>query len=135
MTALTKDRDTKRRDGIQAGRPVASAKKIYAGSLIARNSTGYAQPFTTAVGLVCLGVAEEYVDNSAGADGDLTVRVRHGVFQFANSAAADQITIADVGASCYGVDDQTVAKTSASSTRSVVGVIEDVDAGGVWVRV
>ena len=35
----------------------------------------------------------------------------------------------------YIVDDQTVAKTNGSSTRSAAGTIVDVDAQGVWVRV
>ena len=52
---------------------------------------------------------------------------------FANSAAADAITLADIGADCYIVDDQTVAKTSATNTRSVAGKVFDVDAEGVWV--
>ena len=40
--------------------------------------------------------------------------------RFANSAAADAITLADVGADCYMVDDQTVAKTHGGNTRSVL---------------
>ena len=52
----------------------------------------------------------------------------------ANSAAADQITAADIGNDCYGVDDQTVAKTNGANTRSVAGKIYDVDAQGVWVK-
>jgi hypothetical protein len=32
------------------------------------------------------------------------------------------------------VDDQTVAKTNGSSSRSVAGIIRDVDADGVWVE-
>ena len=37
---------------------------------------------------------------------------------FANSASGDLITAAEVGSDCYIVDDQTVAKTNGSSTRS-----------------
>ena len=56
------------------------------------------------------------------------------MFHFANSAAADAIAIGDIGAVCFAVDDQTVAKTNGSSTRSPAGIVEDVDATGVWVR-
>jgi hypothetical protein len=38
------------------------------------------------------------------------------------------------GNDCYLVDDQTVAKTSATNTRSVAGKIVDVDSQGVWVK-
>ena len=57
-----------------------------------------------------------------------------GVFRYANSAAGDLIATADIGTVCYIVDDQTVAKTSATATRSPAGIVEDVDANGVWVR-
>lgn len=46
----------------------------------------------------------------------------------------DAIALADIGSDCYIVDDQTVAKTSGSATRSVAGKIFDVDAAGVWVN-
>jgi hypothetical protein len=33
------------------------------------------------------------------------------------------------------VDDQTVAKTNGSSTRSVAGIVRQVDSDGVWVEI
>ena len=54
--------------------------------------------------------------------------------QFANSAATDAITLADIGKDCFIVDDQTVAKTDGSGTRSRAGRVFDVDADGVWVE-
>jgi hypothetical protein len=133
--ALSQDRNTLRRDGWQFDYPVKAATKIYAGAIVAITvAVAFASKGTTATGLTAVGVAQEQADNSAGADGDIRVKVRRGVFQFANSASGDAITLADVGANCYIVDDQTVAKTSATSTRSVAGKVEDVDAGGVWVR-
>jgi hypothetical protein len=61
----------------------------------------------------CVGVgrAETTVDNTAGAAGALSLEYQRGLFLFANSTAADLITIADVGKACFIVDDQTVAKT------------------------
>ena len=49
--------------------------------------------------------------------------------------AGDLIAQADVGADCYIVDDQTVAKTNGTNTRSVAGKIIAVDADGVWVKI
>ena len=134
MTALTKDRDTKQRDGVLFVMPVAAAKKIFAGSLVATDASGNATPGATATTLKGAGRAEEQVDNSAGSAGDETVRIKKGVFQFGNSAGGDEITRADIGNDCYIVDDQTVAKTDGTSTRSVAGKIADVDAGGVFVK-
>jgi hypothetical protein len=53
----------------------------------------------------------------------------------ANSAGADAITSANIGAYCYVVDDQTVALTSAGGTRPIAGKIKSVDTTfGVWVE-
>jgi hypothetical protein len=55
---------------------------------------------------------------------------------FQNSTAGDLIAQADVGTDCYIVDDQTVAKTSGTNTRSVAGKVQEVDAAlGVRVKV
>jgi hypothetical protein len=50
-----------------------------------------------------------------------------------NSSDADAISTANIGADCYIVDDQTVALTNGTNTRSVAGKIFDVDSAGVWV--
>ena len=134
MTALTTDRNTPRREGEVYVYGVAAGAKIYAGALVALDATGYATPGATATTLTAAGRAQEQIDNAGGADGDVNVRVRKGVFRFANESG-DQVTIADVGANCFMVDDQTVAKTDGTSTRSVAGVVAEVDSLGVWVRI
>ncbi len=133
MTALTKDRNTAVRDGKDFVFDVASGETIYAGGIVVLSATGYAEAGATATGKIVVGRCEEKVDNSSGADGDLTVKVRRGLFRFANSAGGDEITAAEIGDACYIVDDQTVAKTNGGSTRSPAGFIEDVDSDGVWV--
>jgi hypothetical protein len=114
--------------------PLAAAVVAYAGG-IAVISNGYAKPGVTGTGLVAIGRFEETVDNSAGSAGDKTVHIRQGVFQFKNSSSNDAIAQADVGEDCYIVDDETVAKSSASGTRSRAGKIVGVDSAGVWVEV
>lgn len=133
MAALTADRDTKRRDGVQFEFPVAASTTIYAGGIVAVNASNYAVPGATSTTLKSVGIAEEYVANGAVA-GAVRVKVRRGVYRVANSAAGDAIALADVGALAYIVDDQTVAKTNGSNTRSAAGVIRDVDSDGVWVE-
>jgi len=131
--ALNKDRNTPVRDGANINHPVAAAKKIYGGSLVVLNATGYAEPGSTATTLTAAGRAESQVDNSAGANGALTITVRRGIFRFANHS--DAVTRTEIGKSCYIVDDQTVAKTDGTGTRSVAGKVIDLDSSGVWVEV
>ncbi len=132
MTALTAARNTLERIGEVFDFPVGAATTVLAGSLVVLNA-GYAKPGTTAVGLIAVGRAEE--TKTAVSAGDESVRVKRGVFRFGNSAAGDLIAQADAGADCYIVDDQTVAKTNGSATRSRAGKIVAVDANGVWVQV
>lgn len=132
--ALTAERDTIQRPGSRLNLPVAAAKKIYAGALVARDGSGNATPGAAATTILGVGRAKETVDNSAGSAGDLNVEIDKGIFRFANSTSTDLITRADIGNDCYIVDDQTVAKTNGSSSRSVAGKVFDVDSLGVWVE-
>lgn len=128
MTALAASRTTPEIKGHRYSMPVATAVLIYAGALVVVNSSGYAKPGVTGTSLRAVGVAEGYVDNSSGGNGDVDVLVRPGIFGFKNSAGGDEITAADIGATAYIVDDQTVAKTSDTNQRSPAGricMIED----------
>ncbi len=135
MAALTDVRITPSRDGVIFNRAIAATKKIFEGSLVCLNATGFATPGAVATTLKADGVALKTVDNSDGADGALSVETVKGTFRFANSASGDLITRADIGGTAYIVDDQTVAKTNGTNTRSAAGTIVDVDAQGVWVRI
>ena len=134
MVALTKDRSTKQRIGDERIGAIAATGLIFAGALLMRNAAGFVLPGATATGMVGIGRAEEQIDNSAGADGDARVRVMGGIYRYANSAAADEIASANIGDLAYIVDDQTVALTNGTGTRSAAGTIHDVDTLGVWVR-
>lgn len=136
MTALSAERvDSKRRDGSLRSYAVAASTTIYKGAMVATNSSGYLVPASTATTLTVLGVAMENGNNASGSAGDIECQVWvKGVWQMKNSADSDEITIAEIGDACYAVDDQTVAKTDGGTTRSVAGVIDDVDSDGVWVQ-
>lgn len=134
MAALTADRATPERDGATFEFPVEANTKIWAGSIVMLNATGNATKGAAATGQIAVGRAEVTADNSAGAAAAKTVTVKAGVFRYANSAAGDAITKAEIGDTCYIVDDQTVAKTDGTGARSAAGKIVDVDAQGVWVR-
>lgn len=132
---LAADRNTLTKDGKLIPVPVAAGAKIYAGALVVANATGYAAPGSTATTLTYLGRAEEYVDNTGGADGAVTVRVRRGCAFYWKNSAGDAVTQASLGKPCYIVDDETVSKTNAGgNTQSAAGTVIGVDAGGVWVE-
>lgn len=134
MTALAAARATPEMLGPIINVPVKASTTCYQGGL-AVASSGYAAPGSTATGLIALGVFEANADNSAGSNGAISVNIRPGTFKFANSASTDAIAQAEVGASCYIVDDATVAKTSATSTRSIAGKVIAVESDGVWVKI
>lgn len=137
MTALSAERNTPTREGADYSFPVAASTTCYAGGIAAMiaSSTGVGnvKPGATATNLKGVGVFAETVVN-AGSAGAVRAKVRKGLFQFGNSASTDAIALKDVGATCYIVDDQTVALTDGSSSRSAAGIIRDVDANGVWVE-
>jgi hypothetical protein len=130
MTALSADRNTPKRDGKQFKYPVLAATKIYAGSIVVLDTNGWAKPGVTATGLICVGVAQETVDNTSGASGDLYVLVEQGVFRLANGESVTKTAIGDLA---YITDDQTVA--AVSTGKSVAGYFVDVDTLGVWVKI
>lgn len=132
--ALSEDRNTPMKPGEEIVVPVAASAKIYAGGIVAANATGYAVPGSTATTLTYLGRAEEQVDNSSGADGAETVRVKMGMaFKFKNSGT-DPVSQASLGKACYIEDDETVAATNGTDTRSAAGIVVGVDSDGVWVK-
>ena len=134
MSALNGARNTKERVGEVEEYPVKASAHCYLGGLAVLNG-GYAAPGTAATGLIALGRFEAEADNSSGAAGAIKACVKRGKFLFANSASTDAIAQADVGADCYIVDDQTVAKTTATGTRSRAGIICAVETAGVWVQI
>ncbi|MBN4063477.1 hypothetical protein JYT79_01715 [Cardiobacterium sp. AH-315-I02] len=128
---LTNDRNTPVRTGDTYADPVAAATKIFAGSLVCLDAAGNAVPGSVSTTLTARGRADEMVDNT-GVAGALTVNNRPGIFKFVNDGS---IARADIGGSAYIVDDETVADNNGTSTRSIAGVIKDVDADGVWVQI
>lgn len=136
MTAATQDRNTPARDANSFEFPVKAAAKIFAGTLVGIDTAdAFAKKGATSTTLKIVGRASETADNTAGADGAINVKVERGCFRFANSAAGDLITRAEIGSDCFVVDDSTVAKTNGTNTRSVAGKVRDVDAAGVWVEI
>ncbi len=120
MTGLTRDRATSYREGVEVDYPVAAGAKIYAGSLVCVNADGFAVPAADTSGYVFVGVALEQVDNSAGANGAKSLRVRReGVFEF----DAASIIQAMVGDPMYVVDDHTFDDAAGPTNDIKVGLL------------
>lgn len=135
MAATTQDRNTLARSGKLRAFPVAAATVIPGGVIACLNASSLLVNGSTSNAQICVGVTVRRADNGSGVAGQVKAEVERGVFgPFANSASGDQITLQDVGNDCYIVDNQTVAKTSNSSTRSVAGKVHDVTADGVYIN-
>ncbi|OXI36763.1 hypothetical protein [Burkholderia aenigmatica] len=134
MSKTTQDRNTPYHDGETIGVPVKANTVILAGVIVCASAGGLAVEGATAVDLTYLGRAEQYVDNSTGADGAKTVLVRRlKAFKWEN-LGTDAVTQAQLGKPCFVVDNQTVAATDGGATRSKAGIVVGVDADGVWVQ-
>ena len=132
MVALTADRNTPELEPGEREGLLGATQTIFAGAILMRNASGHLIEGATATGSFGVGRAEK---RGTSTDAGVTAqRYRPGIFRYANSSAGDLIAVADIGAVCYIVDDQTVAKTSGTNTRSPAGVIDGVDSLGVWVR-
>lgn len=132
MPALAADRNTPEAIGNDRQGLLGANQAVFAGALLMRSAAGQILAGATATGSFGIGRAEEQVASTTA--GVTPVKYKPGVFRYANSTAADLITAAEIGNVCYIVDDQTVAKTSGTNTRSPAGVVDSVDAQGVWVR-
>lgn len=131
---LSDDRNTPHKDGQLVPVKVAANAVIFAGALVAANASGFAVPGSVATTLTYLGRADEAVNNTGGSNGDITVNVRRGkAFKWKNSGA-DPVTQASLGKVCYIVDDETVAATNGTNTRSAAGIVIQLDSDGVWVE-
>lgn len=98
---------------------VAAGAHVYKGSFLGLSAAGYAQVLTP--GDRFIGVAYEEMDNSGGADGDISVRT-YTLGDFGHSLSG--ATVADVGRPVFASADDTLSFNGAGN--SYVGFVEDV---------
>jgi hypothetical protein len=139
MANLTQDRDTRcRYYGPSKTLPMKTGVKIFAGSIVALDATGYAIRATDAANLVVKGIAAETVDNTAGADGALRITVRAGVFEMNKAAGLTSPVGAYTNQSkVYVDDDNTVGVAGDTANTIVAGWVEEFDptTGLPWVAI
>jgi hypothetical protein len=115
--------------------PVAAATTIYAGTMVAINSSGYAVPASADPTLKIRGVAAKQVINTVaagyGSAGDLSVEVQIGAYSVGTpSSGANQVTSAARGKLVYASDDSTVNLTNGAGLYPVAGVVWHVEGSG-----
>ena len=131
--AAIKDRMVPVRDGDSYAYPVKGAVRIFARTLVALTATGLAVPAGTVGAVSIAGYADHHADNRDGADGAGKVRVKKGVLAFATFAGTAP-TSANLNATVYAVDDETVSLDSSSGTRLAAGKLDGIEDGIFWVR-
>ena len=148
MTALATKRNTPEKASSFAmahEQGVAAGQTLFVGSLIAVDTTdGFLTSGAVSTTLIAAGVVTAEEDGGTGnavnpgADGDINVKFRSGIFHFANDGGT-AVVQADVGSDCYILDDQTVSGDNTG--RSVAGKVYQVDdatglyGAGVWVAI
>jgi hypothetical protein len=131
LSALTSDLSTPCRLGRQYVHPLAAGVKAFSGGIAVLDTAGTCRPAVAAPGLTACGVFQETVDNLLGDAGAKVVRVEKGVFGFLTDGTINRTHISR---EVYLLDDQTVAATDGSGTRSPAGVLDDFDGNHAWIR-
>lgn len=135
MSAATEDRLTSWRNSQKQNVGVSAGQEIISGTLVCYAADGYLADGADTASYVFAGVADESVDNSAGADGDENCEIYvYGQFKF----AAQGLAITDVGKRLYLVDNQTVATEDDADVDNYVYVgrlAEYISATECWVEI
>lgn len=132
MAALSADRVTQQRTGDIVSLPIAASVTCYGGAMAVVTATGTVRPaIVDGSAPTCKGLGRFRYQCTALAD--VTAEVETGIFLW-NNDAADPVTVASINTVCFASDDQTVAATSATNTRTPVGIVVSVESAGVWVR-
>lgn len=109
MTALTANRgDIGNSPGPRVRIPVEAGEVIFRGAMVSIDADGFLMPSADTAGHIWVGVAQENVDNSAGADGAVDCLVDIGGALLTVTHAAGSQTQANVGDEVATEDDQSV---------------------------
>jgi hypothetical protein len=135
MAALTASRNTPRTvtprfDSVMEFRGDGATTFFQGGIVAIETTTGRVAPAITATTLICVG--RKGLGDQTTVAASESIEVESGIFKFANSGG-DPIPITQEGQDCFIEDDQTVAATDGTSTRSRAGIVYKVETDGVWV--
>jgi hypothetical protein len=127
MANLTVNRDSKQRIPTdEYTDPVKGATHLHAGAAVLKDADGYLIKAASGAVGKSRGVMLREVDNTDGADGALSGRVRSGVFEF-HIDQSDPVDDGDCESVVYFLDDHTISKTSNSGARPPAGRLKKVE--------
>lgn len=127
MTALA-DKRLQRPFKFSAIEMLGKTEQVYQGGRACLDtSTNLVAKAFASTTLIPIGVFTENQNTPASGTVHVTLDREVVARWYANSASTDAITVTELLKDVYLADDQTVAKTSASSTRSVAGRVWKVD--------
>lgn len=132
MAALTADRITQKKLRGLKSYPMAAAVKIFAGSMVAINASGFAAPAADTVDFKVVGVAQKTVDNSAGANGDLNINVEAPVIARYDASSILQVM---VGKIMYVLDDHTFTSSLGGSAVKAGRLVEFISTSEGWIEI
>jgi hypothetical protein len=131
MTALAQDRDTPmKHESRTLSCKVAASTIIYKGAIVAFNAGGFLVPGSDTAGLATAGIADQHIDNSGGANGDLECVVLKGVAGCRGGATPP--TQAEVGRAVMIADDAGVTTAAFATNDVVAGVLDSINADGLF---
>ena len=110
--------------------PVAASTHIYKNALTKINVAGFIAGCATESGAVYAGMAYEEIDNSAGANGDLLVRIERINAIYINGTS---FVAADLGKAVYASDDDTAVLVDSGDLQLIGKIIEVVSATEILV--
>ena len=117
MTTLAENFYPRYEDDAKNDVPVIAADIIYQGAAVGDNASGFARPLVAADPF--LGFADDKADNSAGAAGDVAVRVKEEGFIIIDVVGV--VDEDDKDEKVYASDDNTFTLTSTSN--SLIGKV------------
>ncbi|MDR3709951.1 MAG: hypothetical protein P4L33_16770 [Capsulimonadaceae bacterium] len=134
MTALIAPREPGRKQGDTVLYGVAAGQKIFKGALVVTRGDGFVYNLRAPAASqpdVFLGLADETVDNTTGANGAASIHVlKTGTYLVSKASAVES----DIAQPFYGLDDATVS--SASTNAVFVGyATELVDTATIRVKI
>jgi hypothetical protein len=111
--------------------PLNAGTKIYMGNLVILSS-GYATGGAINGTMTVVGIADESVDNTGGAQSLKSVLVRRNECYCLPNDTTAPVTQALVGKMCYAKNQTTL---TADSTAPAVGKVLEVNSDGIWVYI
>ncbi|MEQ1412242.1 hypothetical protein [Acinetobacter indicus] len=120
--------------------PLKANAVVLHGTFALIDATGHGIASSTAVAGTqkCLGVWDASYDNTGGADADRLGLVRRKKAFLFKNLETDAVAQADLGATVYVADNQTIAKTHNTNARPIAGTFLGFDTqytDHVWVEI